>query len=420
MRWPRGCAAYGDRVDTAPLTVRLPRRLRPPAGSAALDVALAAGAALIQVGGTTLAARGQAEVRALDWLGYVLLATAAGVIVVRRRWPVPVLVVTLVATLGYTLLDYPGGPIWAGLIVGFVTALTTGHRIAAYLSLPMGYVAVLWLAPLVHGRSNPSVSAAIGLAAWLLILPAVTELVRNRRAYAQANRQRALEEARSAREAARRQASEERLGIARELHDVLAHSLSLINVQAAVALELADRTPEPVRTALDAIKRTSKDALVEVQGVLASLRRPDEVAPLAPTATLRDLDQLVGKAETAGLAVDVTVTSAPLELPSTVDAAAYRIVQEALTNVVRHAHARHVLIHVRREGSDLRISVEDDGRGGAPGFSPRSHGRGDGIPGMRERAAALGGHLEAGPRAGSGFRVEARLPVALGAEVATS
>jgi signal transduction histidine kinase len=400
-------------VDTGPVTARLPRGLRPPAGSASVDVAVAAGAALIQVGGTMLAARGQQDVRVLDWLGYLLLAAAAAVLVVRRRWPVPVLAATLVATLSYTLLDYPGGPIWAGLIVGFITALTTGHRIVAYLSLPVGFVAVLWLAPLVDGRPTASVADAIGLAAWLLILPAVTELVRNRRAYAQANRQRALETARSAREAARRQASEERLGIARELHDVLAHSLSLINVQAGVALELMDRRPDQVRAALDAIKGTSRDALVDVQGVLASLRRPDEAPPLSPAATLRDLDELVRQARLTGLAVDVTVTDAPLELPRTVDAAAYRIVQEALTNVMRHAAARHVAIRLCVDGSKLTVTVDDDGRGAeGPRPSPTG-GRGDGIPGMLERAAALGGHLEAGPRPGGGFRVEACLPLAL-------
>jgi signal transduction histidine kinase len=418
MTRPGGRAAYGDRVDTAPVTVGLPRRLRPPAGGALVDVAIAAGAALIQVGGTTLAARGQHDVRALDWLGYLLLVTAAAVLVVRRRWPVPVLAATLVATLSYTLLDYPGGPIWAGLIVGFITALTTGHRILAYLSLPVGYVAVLWLAPLVDGRPTASVADGIGLAAWLLFLPAVVELVRNRRAYAQANRQRTLEEARSAREAARRQASEERLGIARELHDVLAHSLSLINVQAGVALELMDRKPDQVRAALDAIKRTSKDALVDVQGVLASLRRPDEAPPLTPAATLRDLDELVRQARSTGLAVDVTVSDVPLELPSTVDAAVYRIVQEALTNVVRHACARHVAIRLCMDGSNLTVTVDDDGRSGESALPSQSRGGGDGIPGMLERAAALGGDLKAGPRPGGGFRVEARLPVALGRELA--
>jgi signal transduction histidine kinase len=395
--------------------MRGPRRLRPCGGRAAVDVAIAAGAALLDVGGTALASHGQHGGRALDWLGYLLLAGAASVLVVRRRWPLPVFAATFAATFAYTLLNYPGGPIWAALIVAFLTTLTSGHRIVAYAGLAVGYVAFLWLAKLVNHQAAPSAGMAVGVAVWMLLFPAVAELVRNRRAYAQANRERTLEEARSAREAARRQASEERLGIARELHDVLAHSLSLINVQAGVALELIDRQPEQVRAALDAIKRTSKDALVDVQGVLASLRRPDEAAPLTPAATLHDIDDLVRQARTTGLAVDVTVTGAPLDLPRGVDAAAYRIVQEALTNVVRHAHAGHAIVRLDRLGSELTLTVEDDGIGSDR--EPRSsiQGRGDGIPGMRERATALGGHLEAGPRSAGGFRVVARFPVVLAA-----
>ena len=150
---------------------------------------------------------------------------------------------------------------------------------------------------------------AVGLAAWLLFLLAGSELIRNRRAFAQASRQRAVEEQRSADEADRRRASEERLGIARELHDVVAHSLSLINVQAGVALELMDRRPEQVRTALTAIKQASRDALADVQSVLDSLRRPGEEAPRAPAPSLRDVADLVQRAEATGLTVDTQVTA---------------------------------------------------------------------------------------------------------------
>jgi signal transduction histidine kinase len=383
-------------------------------------VAIAAGAALIQVGGTTLAAGSQHGVRALDWLGYLLLAASAAVLVGRRRWPLPVYAATSAATFTYAVLDYPGGPIWAGLIVGLVTLLVSGHRVVAYVSLPVGYVAFLWLATLINHEPTPSVPAAVGIAVWMLLLPAVTELVRNRRAYAQANRQRLLEQARSAREAARRQASEERLGIARELHDVLAHSLSLINVQAGVALELMDENPGQVRAALDAIKRTSKDALVDVQGVLAALRRPDEAAPLTPAPTLRDLDDLVGQARTTGLAVDVAVADGALQLPAAVDAAAYRIVQEALTNVVRHARASQVTIRLDTDGAELAVTVVDNGRGTPTGAVNGNQRRGEGITGMRERAAAMGGRLSAGPGPGGGFRVDARLPVVASTGSATS
>jgi signal transduction histidine kinase len=330
-----------------------------------------------------------------------------------------VFAVTLAATFTYSALNYPGGPIWAGLIVGLVTLLLSGHRVIAYVSLPVGYFAFLWVAKMVNHKPTPSVPMAVGIAVWMLVLPAVTELVRNRRAYAEANRQRVIEEQRSAREAARRQASEERLGIARELHDVLAHSLSLINVQAGVALELIEQNPQQVRAALDAIKRTSKDALVDVQAVLASLRRPEEVVPLTPAPSLRDLDDLVRQARTTGLAVDVAITDGALELPAAVDAAAYRIVQEALTNVVRHAHATCVAIRLDRRCAELAVTVDDNGSG-TPTDVNRNQRRGEGIAGMRERTAALGGRLSVGPRPTGGFRVDARLPVASNAESSAS
>ena len=254
----------------------------------------------------------------------------------------------------------------------------------------------------------PSAWAAGGLAAWLLFLLAGTELIRNRRAFAQASRQRAIEEQRSAHEAARRQASEERLGIARDLHDVVAHSLSLINVQAGVALELMDQRPEQVRTALTAIKQASREALVDVQSVLDSLRRPGEEVPLAPAPSLRDVAELVRRAEATGLRVDVQVTPT---------AAAPRRGRGRVPDRAGGADQRGAARR-RLERADpgragrraLVIEVEDDGAE-RPGPSRGGGGGGGrGIRGMTERAAALGGELAAGPRPGGGFAVRARLP----------
>jgi signal transduction histidine kinase len=378
------------------------------AGGRRRDLVIAVVAAVVQVGGTALAARHQPDARTLDISGYLLLAAGPVALIARRWQPVAVLATVFAATLGYTMLDYPGGPIWAALIVAFGTALVSGHRIAAYVSVLAGYVCFLWLAKLVTSRPGPSVLAAVGLAAWLLFLLAGSELIRNRRAYAQASRQRAIEERRSAYEADRRRASEERLGIARELHDVVAHSLSLINVQAGVALELMDQRPEQVRTALTAIKQVSRDALVDVQSVLDALRRPGEEAPLTPAPSLRDAGDLVRQAEATGLTVDARVAADLTALPRGVDAAGYRIVQEALTNVVRHANASAVSIRIGQDDGVLLIEVEDDGPGRAAG---QAGGSGNGIRGMTERAATLGGELTAGPRAGSGWRIRARLPL---------
>jgi signal transduction histidine kinase len=400
--------AYRAQVDSAILTGRGISLLRRLVRGAPADVALAAAAGLVQVGGTAVAARHQTDVRTLDIPGCLLLASAPAALIVRRRWPVAVLLVAFAATLGYLLLGYPGGPIWMALIVAFGTALVLGHRIAAYMSLLAGYPVFVWLVNLVNGRPPPSAWVAGGIAAWMLLLVAASELIRNRRAFAQASRQRAIEEQRSQREAARRQATEERLGIARELHDVLGHSLSLINVQAGVALELMDRKPEQARTALSAIKQASKEALVDVQSVLASLRTPEEEAPRAPAPTIRNMSELVRRAEAAGLVVEVRQAGQLSSLPANVDAAAYRIVQEALTNVVRHADATTVSIRICHEAGTLAVVVDDDGDGGV-GFP--AIGGGNGIRGMHDRAAALGGRVIAGPGPGRGYRVRARLPV---------
>jgi len=400
--------SYRAGVDGATMTARGASALRWLIRGVPGDVALAVVAGLIQVGGTALAARHQADVRMLDVPGYLLLTSGPAALIVRRRWPVAVLMVAFATAFCYLLLGYPGGPIWMALIVAFGTALVSGHRIAAYMSLLIGYPCFVWLVNLVNGQPLPSGWIAAGIAAWMLLLVAASELVRNRRAFAQASRQRAIEEERSQREAARRHATEERLSIARELHDVLGHSLSLINVQSGVALELMDRKPEQARTALSAIKQVSKEALVEVQSVLDSLRRPDEEAPRAPVPSIENIGELVRRAESTGLAVDVEQAGQPSSLPANVDGTAYRIVQEALTNVVRHAGAATVSIRIYQEEGDFVVVVDDDGDGGPGSLAA---GGGNGIRGMRDRASALGGQLTAGPRPGGGFRVRARLPM---------
>jgi signal transduction histidine kinase len=293
------------------------------------------------------------------------------------------------------------------LIIAFGTVLVRGYRLAAYTVLALGYGAFLWLVPAVTAQDYPSGWAIVGLAAWLLLLAAVAELVRNRRAYLYASRQRMLEAQRSRDEQVRRQTSEQRLGIARELHDVLAHSISMINVQAGVALELMEQQPEQARTALTAIKQASKEALVEVQGVLDSLRGVDEDAPLVPAPTLADLDSLIERARVAGLVVRTETTGQHAVLPAAVDRAAFRIVQEALTNVVRHADATAATIHLDYGAEALRVRVDDNGRAPAP--PPGASG--NGLTGMRERATALGGKFSATPRSAGGFRVTAQLPI---------
>jgi signal transduction histidine kinase len=208
----------------------------------------------------------------------------------------------------------------------------------------------------------------------------------------------------AAAEARRRQGSEERLRIARDLHDVLGHHISLINVQAGVALYLMDDDPEQARSALTAIKQSSRDLLREMRSTLGVLRGVDEEPPHDPVAGLSRLDDLVEATRAAGLPVTVEIGGEPRELPPSVDTAAYRIIQEALTNARKHAGPAQASVLLTYTEDGITMRIDDDGTGPAG-----TTGGGDGIPGMRERAAALGGTLTAGPRPGGGFRVDAHL-----------
>ena len=201
---------------------------------------------------------------------------------------------------------------------------------------------------------------------------------------------------------------EERLRIARELHDIVAHSMVAINVQAGVAAHLLDRDPEQARGALLAIKDASGEALSDLRATLGVLRSGDEAAPVGPAARLGELDELTNGLRAAGVAVELDVPD-ELLVPAAVHAAGYRIVQEALTNVLRHAGARHVRVVVRQADDALEVEVVDDGVGRRAATS--SEGAGQGVRGMRERAAALDGTLESGPLDGGGWRVVARLPL---------
>jgi signal transduction histidine kinase len=375
------------------------RRWRPPRHGR-FDVPLALGLAIIQIVGTHFASHRQIPRRPLDLAGYLLLLAGPAALVVRHRWPEAVLLVAFVVTLAYVQLGYPKGPVFLSLVVAFFTAAIQGRRRVAWGVLAFGYVSFLWLGALLGTEPGPTLGEALGLAAWLLLLAAVAEFVR-------ARRERDAEAWRIREEQDRRRASEERLAMAREIHDVLAHSLSLINVQAGVALHLIDERPEQARSALSAIKDASRDALRELRGVLGVLRRVDEDPPRSPAPSVARLDELVSGARAAGLRVQTSVEGTLRPLPLGVDLAAYRIVQESLTNVTRHARASAASVRVAYGDEELTVEVTDDGAGRP---DPEGAG-GTGVRGMRERAEALGGSLDAGPRAGGGYRVLARLPL---------
>jgi signal transduction histidine kinase len=361
---------------------------------------------------TYIATRHNTGRRDLDALAFALLVLGPVALAWRRRHPVPVLAVNLAATEAYYLLGYRWGPVFLSLAVAFWVTLTAGHRLPAWIAAAVGYGAYFGLAFLVGWGPPPTVTQAVAVAAWLLLVVVAAEVGR-------ARREQAAEVVRTREEEARRRASEERLRIARELHDVVAHSISLINVQASTALHLIDERPEQARTALAAIKQASKEALGELRSVVDVLRQSDEAPPRAPAPSLARLEELVSGVRAAGLEVLTKVEGDQRPLPAPVDLAAFRIVQEALTNVHRHAGAATATVHVAYGKRDLTVRVDDDGRGGASGgrgaSSDGTSGGGAGIPGMRERVAALGGELEAGPRGEGGFRVLARLPLDGGA-----
>jgi signal transduction histidine kinase len=361
--------------------------------------------AFVLIGSHFSAHNQQSDREPLDPYAYALLYVTTGLLLWRKRRPAFVAYGTAAATLAYVAAGYPYGPVFLAVAVGCFSAVVAGQRRAAWASVGLlwaGHALIAlwlyrWLPP--PGGTAASWEQELVVATWVVAVVAVSELARVRR------EQWARDRAERA-QAARRRADAERLRIARELHDVLAHSISVINVQAGVGLALLDSDPEQARTALTAIKAASKEALGEVRQVLDTLRTAGD-APRAPAPGLGRLPELVDQAARAGLTVDVE--GAPPRLPPGTDLAAFRIVQEALTNVVRHSGSRHARVCLDHGGAagTLRLRIDDDG----PATGADAGGSGNGLAGMRERAAGIGGSIDAGPRPDGGWRVFAVLPL---------
>jgi signal transduction histidine kinase len=373
----------------------------PPARRLLTDAAIAVAVAGVQVA-AWLAATWHG-LAAPGWVSYLLLALVSVALLARRRYPAAVLAVALVTTLTGGFLDARAA--WLVLIAAFVNAVLFRRRRSAIASLIIGYAVSVGPPWLIGSPGHTSPVTALALLAGLITLLSAAELSR-------ARGQRSLAVRRSREEEARRRASEERLAIARDLHDVVAHNISVINVQANTALHLMDRQPDRARSALTTINEVSGQALVELRSVLGVLRAVDEGAPRAPAPGLARLGDLADTAAAAGLAVRVEESGQRVPLPADVDLAAYRIVQEALTNSARHSSGTNATIRIGYGEGALMVEVHDDGALRPPGSPPgQPRGAGSGIAGMTERAAALGGTLQAGPRPGGGFAVQARLPL---------
>jgi signal transduction histidine kinase len=380
--------------DTAPRPV-FPARWRWVA-----DVLTIVVIAAFQIGGTYAASRHQTGRDSIDALAVGLLLVGPIALFWRHRYPGTVLAIASLASFVYLVLNYPDGPIYISMIAALYAVVVAGRRVLALVTLGIGYVSFVYLTHVFGRDPAPTVANMLGVAAWLLVLYAGCEAVR-------ITRERRVEAARMEAEEARRKAGEERLNIAREVHDVVAHNISMINVQAGVALHLMHERPEQAEIALSAIKEASRETLRELRAVLGVLRAVDEEAPRAPTPGLDRLPELAQRARAAGVDINVEVEGEPRPLPVEVDLAAYRILQEALTNVARHAAGSHARVHVTYLRDSVVVAVDDDGRGLTPDATRNG---GSGIVGMRERASALGGALEIGPAPAGGLRVEARLP----------
>ena len=345
-------------------------------------------------------------------LAYAMVAGAFLPLTVRRRFPLTVLAITAIFAAAYQAMHLPPSinvlaPLIALYTVGtlkdrrtLAIAAVLSTALALGVSLPPWGSATFW-ADALRILSTAGVAAALG------------DATRNRRAYVAEVERRAAEAEQTREEEAARRVNEERLRIARELHDVTAHSLSIIAVQSGAAAHVIDSDPVAARSALEAIRHTSKAALDELRAMLGVLRAPgDTDAPLGPVPGLAGISDLVAPLEAAGHTVTTEIDGDLGDIPAVVEFSAYRIIQESLTNVVRHAGVCPVRLVLRRKGDTLEISIDDDGS--SEPSQPVVYGHG--IEGMRERVNALGGRFEVGPRPGGGFHVGAWLPFGPGGD----
>jgi signal transduction histidine kinase len=377
--------------------------MRERSGPRRLDAALVAGLWLLSISiilGLVDGAGRQAVAAALAFAHIALLAG-------RRRFPEGVLLA--MAATGLVFLATGASVVCLG-----PAALVAVYAVAAYRqprrSLPV--VAAATVAMVVAVAAS---GAGFDTMAGNTVVFAVVWLVgdRQRRAVAEAaaERTRAAELARTRDQLARQAVMEERLRIARELHDIVAHAMSVITVQAGTARMVMDGSPDVAREALSAIEGTSRQALAEMRRLLSVLRDDNAGGPdvlLSPACGLADLDALIESTAASGVQVELSRQGDPVALPAGAELAAYRIVQEALTNVCRHARASSASVVVRYQPSEVAVEITDDGIGGVPGTG------GHGLVGMRERAALYGGQVEAAPRPEGGFRVRARIPLEAG------
>ncbi len=367
-------------------------RFRVRAGVRDWLIAVGVAAALLVTG-----LSGQHSATGLGLLGYVLLAVGGLALAAGRRAPVAVLAVTGLCAVGYQAAGFDVAAV--AFLFAVYAAMRAGHRIVTA-AVSVAVLASLPLAALLSGLHDTDEAFAQARGAlqiaWLIAAGASGEALRQAE-------QRADEAERTREETARRRADEERLHIARELHDSLTHQISVIKVQSEAAVHVARKRGQPVPEALLAIREAGREASRELRATLEALRDDDT----APPPGLDHVPELVERAGRTGLAATLTIEGQRHDVPTAVGRTAYRIVQESLTNIARHADAGTASVHIDFRPDTLAIRIDDDGKA-TPDSAPEP---GIGLLGMRERVTALGGHLRAAPRGEGGFTVQAELPV---------
>jgi len=343
-----------------------------------------------------------------DGLTAFLILGASVALALRHRLPRTHLYAILGLTLVYIGRDYVGGPFFLAIFVAIGTVASILPTREALRPAVIAFVAMAVSGFVVDSEETEGWAHLLYLS-WSVVAFLAGKTIRDRRELLDGlrERNRQLEETRE--EEALRRVAEERVRIARDLHDIVAHNIAGISLQAATGAHVADAHPDRARDALLAIRDASRQTLDELRTTLHLLREGEDDAPLAPTPGLDELPDLVDAVGANGVPTTLEVLGDVTGVPDAVAGAAYRIVQESLTNVMRHAGPARATVLVDRVGDGLDIRIEDDGRGASAALDGDVGGHG--LAGMRERALALGGSVDAGPRPGGGFRVRAWLPV---------
>ena len=364
--------------------------------------------AAVTAGSALLAPLGDVDAGGDPSTGSVVAAVLAfGLILVRRRWPVPVLALATVGAIGFTP-STGHNSLYLAMIIALYTVTRSGLRPGGAVIAIAASGALYVVSTLLSADSweNPD---NLGLLAWTGLAAAAGTAIRNRQAYVESVEERARRAEENREEEARRRVAEERLRIARELHDVVAHHVALINVQVRVASHLLAQQPQAARTALEHAGTAGQTILDELGTIVNTLQETETTSvPTEPAPGLDRLDRLIDSFANAGLQVRSTVAGQVRALPPIADLTAYRVVQEALTNVQRHGRGAPARLHLSYGPAALTIQVDNDG---VPGPRPIASDTSQALVGARERLAAIGGRLRSGPTGGGGFQVTASLPM---------